>query len=292
MESPDGDIVLTIKFDPTGSPARVFAIASELVAAFESFDRTILRSVDSGIETTFILEDVQRSSLKVVLKNLLTMADDDAIKSLDWKPIVGNFLLRAKYAALRWCDQDPEVGGAPSLSDLTEEVERLARETDVRHLPDYAPVNRSRMTQSLEGFQRAKRHFRSNEQLTVTLGRDEYEVQTNRTWSPSEFEEIVGEQELENEVDLVLVIRKVDFLGKSKWHFKHGKRTIEVHVRDVEWLDEFHGGMYALKPGDALKVRVRFIYKYGSNGELLDEDVEILKVFSVVSALPGQAKML
>ena len=292
METPDGDIVLNIDFDPSGSPARVFAIASELVGAFENFDRTVLRSVDSGIQTAFILEDVQRSSLKVILRNLLTISDDEAIKSLDWKPIVGKFLLRAKYAALRWCDQDPEAGDVPSISDLTEEVERLARETDVRHLPDYAPVSRSRIAQSLEGFQRAKRHFRSDERLTVTLGKDEYEVITHRTWSPSDFEEIEGEQELENEVDLVLVIRKVDFLGKSKWQFKHGTRTIEVHIRDQEWLDEFHGGMYALKPGDALKVRARFTYKYGVSGELVDEDFEILKVFGVVSAPPGQAKML
>jgi len=289
---PNGDIVLNIKFDPTDSPARAFSLASDFIRAFEDFDRAIISAVDSGIVTSFILEDVEKSSLRVVLRNMLNALEDDGLKTLDWKPFVGKYLVRAKYVALQWLDQDPSEDEPPKLEDLTEKMDALAKETDVRHLPDYPPINPARLAQPLEAIQRAKARFKPSEELTVTLDETEYRVATEQTWSPAALVEENVAQELSNEIDLVLTIRKPDFIGKSKWSFKHGKRSFSAAISDEKWMEEFHSGEYALKPNDALRVRARFEYKYDETGSLEDESVEIIKVFGVIHAPPAQEDML
>src|SRR5690606_20875242 len=133
--------------EDAGSAARVFDIASNLIKAFEDLDRVLITTVDSKISTALILEDVEKSSLKIYLRNLLKASDDQALKELDWKPQVGKYLVRAKYIALEWLDRSISESEPAQIEDLTDRIRELAVETDVRHLPDYPPINPSRLAQ-------------------------------------------------------------------------------------------------------------------------------------------------
>ena len=44
-----------------------------------------------------VLEEIETGSIKIWLGNQLNRVDDDALKKLDWKPLVGKYLVRAKY---------------------------------------------------------------------------------------------------------------------------------------------------------------------------------------------------
>jgi hypothetical protein len=74
MPPPDADFAFRIDFAKgQGDPRRVFEAASLLINGFEALDNTIAASVDSQIQTIMVLEDVEASSLKVYLRNLLTI---------------------------------------------------------------------------------------------------------------------------------------------------------------------------------------------------------------------------
>lgn len=285
---PESDIQFTIDFhEGHGSAARVFDIASGIVRAFEDLDRVLTSTVDSHISTDLIIEDVEKSSLKVWLRNVLQSSDDQAIKELNWKKLVGKYLLDAKYIALEWLDQSIAADGTVPIEDLTEKIRTLAERTDVRHLPDYPPLNRARLAQPLDAIQRTKAKFEEGERLTITLGSSEYTVDLKSRWLPSEhLPEAQSEQELSNDIDMVLVIRKPDFLGNSQWQFRHGKASLSAPIHDEEWVDEFRRGVHPIKPGDALRVRVRFEYSYNMNGDLEDQKVSIIKVYSIIQSAP------
>ena len=286
MPPPDSDIEIKIDFDERhGSAARVFDIASNLIRAFEDLDRVLVTTVDSRISTALILEDVEKSSLRIFLRNLLTAVDDQALKELDWKQQVGKYLVKAKYIALEWLDRPIGEGQPAQIEDLTDRIRKLAQDTDVRHLPDYPPINPARLAQSLDAIQRTKGQFREGEALTVTLDKSEYSVNVERRWLPSEhLPETPIEQELSNEADMVLIIRKPDFLAKSQWQFRHGKSTLSATMDVPDWMREFHQGKHVIKPGDALKVRARFDYRYDVNGDLCDQKTTIIKVYAVIQA--------
>lgn len=281
--SEGSDIEIKIGFrDGEGSPARIFDIAAGIIRSFESLDRALIESVDSRISTDFILEDVEKSSLRIFLKNALKATDDDALKSLDWRKIVGSYLVRAKYIAIEWLDKEPE---SERLEDLTERLRELAREADIRHLPDYAPISPSKLAQSLDEFQRVKKKFADKESLVITLGQDEYNVDVRNVWLPSEFVvEATKAQDLSNDLEMVVTIKKPDMLGKSKWQFKHGTANINAAIADDDWLVEFREGKHPVVPGDALRVRARYESEYDDNGALLKQEITIIKVYGKVNA--------
>ncbi len=132
-----------------------------------------------------VLEDVEASSLRVFLKNTLSRVDDEALKTLDWKPVVGRYLVKAKYLALEFLDGKVPVGDH-SLSYLKEGMRRLAEETDVRHLPDYAPLHEGRLVTALDRIQEAKRELERDDKLTIKLEGRSYEVDLSSDWEPSE----------------------------------------------------------------------------------------------------------
>lgn len=281
---PDSDIVLHIDFDPDeGSAARVFEIASDLIRSMEDMDRVLIGPIGTSIQTQLILEDLEKSSLKVFLRNLLTNTDDDALKDLDIKRIIGNYLVLGKYAAVKFLDRKIEEDEKIPIEDLTTELHELAKQSDIRQLPDYPKVNPVRLAQSMDGVQRAKQKFKKGEGLVITLGEHEYKVDTDANWLPSEhLPRVDQEQEIVNEAYMLLTIRKPDLLGSTKWQFQHGKRRVNAPIEDEDWIDSFHAGDYPLKPGDALRVRMRFSYRYDAKGDLIDSDEKIIKVMGVI----------
>jgi hypothetical protein len=287
------DIEIKIDFkEDDGSAARVFEIASSLIHAFEDLDRVLTTSVDSSIRTTLILEDIEKSSLKILLRNVLKSLDDQALKDLDWKKQVGTYLLQAKHAALKWLDQDMPEGATAPIEDLTDHIRELAQATDVRHLPDYPPLNNARIAQPLDAIQRAKRRFKPGEGLTITLDDREYSVDLTSHWLPSDhLPKTTAESELSNDVHMVLVIRRPDLLQDTQWQFRHGKTTVAAPIADHDWMDQFRAGAFPLKPGDALRVLMRFEYKYDANGDLIEQKTSIVRVFEVIPA-PGTPKEL
>ncbi|RVH05056.1 hypothetical protein CN217_26505 [Sinorhizobium meliloti] len=284
MAEPESDIELKIDFvEDEGSPARVFEIAAQIIRAFEDLDRALISSVDSTISTTMVLEDVEKSSLKVFLRNVLKQLDDQALKDLDWKPLVGQYLVKSKRVAIEWLDRKIDDDQPAGIEDLTERLQKLAAETDVRHIPDYPKLNPARIAQPLDELQRAKSKFLPDEGLVITLGKEDYRVDLSSTWMPSEhMSEVKGDKILSNTTDMVLVIKKPDLLGKSKWQFRHGKKNLSVPITDEQWLKEFHEGAHPLSPGDALSVRMRHVAVYSEKGDLKESSETIVKVMAVI----------
>lgn len=278
----DADIVLLIKYDETtASAAHAFEIAAELIRSMEDLDRVLTQSIDPQLTTALIIEDLEKSSLRIFLTNVVKGMPDDALRDGDVKKLVGHYLLKGKYAAIKWLDQTENE--PRRLSDLTDEIAELAKETDLRQLPDYPALNPNRLAQPLDRFQEAKKKFTENESLTITLGKDEYLVNLDQSWLPSEgIEPNDGVKELTSEQDQFLIIAKPDFFGNAKWVFRHGKKSVSYNVSDDEWLSEFRSGVYPMKLGDALRVRIRVQHIYDSKGDLTDSSEEIIKVFSVI----------
>ena len=279
FDEPDSDIVLKIDFkEGDGSAARPFQIAADLIRALEELDATLAKSIDSRIETTLIVEDLQKSSVKVFLRNVLKRLDDDGLKSLDWKPMVGQYLVKAKYAAIRWLDEDQ-----PRLQDLTDEVARLAQETDIHHLHAPAPPNPTRLVQALDKMQSVKRAFREGEGLTITLGADQYKVDIGSDWVPSEVAEIApGDMELVADQQTILVVRKPDMLGNTAWQFRLGKKNLTLQITDEDWLAQYHRREVPTLPGDALQVNLRTVSKFSDAGELVESRQTITKVIRLI----------
>ncbi len=277
------DFGFTIDFKKgQGNPKRIFDTASALIDAFESFDKAVIVSIGGRIEPTMVLDDVQSGSLKVMLRNLLLSVDDEALKSGDLKRIVGAFLIGAKYKALEFLKD--EEGAKQGIETLKGELVALAVATDVRHLPDYAPIHEGRLIASLDKIQKAKAELETGDRLIVKLDETDYEVDLGSSWLPSET---LGTQpsepiEKDNTIEMVLIIRKPDMIKDTMWQFSHGKSNVSASIKDAAWLAEYRARRVPIFPGDALNCVIRSIYSYDEKGDLIDQRMEIIKVNGVI----------
>lgn len=105
--SPRSDFAFEIDFlKGAGSASRVFSATSDFIRACELLDAELVQSIDSNIQTVMMLEDIEVGSIRTFLKTVCEAVDDDALKNLDWRPLVGQYLVKAKYAVIRWADDE------------------------------------------------------------------------------------------------------------------------------------------------------------------------------------------
>ena len=106
-EEPVADFAFYIDFKKgEGRASRVFSATLEFIKACERLDRELVTSIDASIEVVMVLEDIEASSLKTFFHNLIRAVDDQALKDIDWKPLVGKYLVKSKYMILKWMDNE------------------------------------------------------------------------------------------------------------------------------------------------------------------------------------------
>jgi len=280
-EAPKSDFAFYVNFKRgEGSASRVFAATHDFIKACERLDKELVSSIDSNIETVMMLEDIEAGSLKTWLKNSLRATDDQALKDLDWKPQVGKYLVRAKYLVLQWIDDDE----APrDLSALGRNIQKLASETDVRHMPDYSPIDSNSLLRALGDFQGVKDHLIEGDQATIITPEGDHDMNLIMRWDVEDIQALaVKEIQPVPVPSMNLVVKRPDYLGTSKWDLRHGKRNISAKIEDEDFLAKFQGRRVDVRPGDALRCKLIIEYLYGHDNELLSERYTIEKVHEVL----------
>ena len=135
---PDGaDFAIEINFERgSAAPSRVFRAMTDLIEAFQSVDHELVRSV-ARIQPVLLLENIEAGSIKTWLRTELILLDDDALKSGDWKKIVGGYLVRAKYLVVDFLGKHSTITSKSEVEALQADLLEAARETEVLAIPTY-----------------------------------------------------------------------------------------------------------------------------------------------------------
>jgi hypothetical protein len=224
---PEADFAFFIDFvRGQGPAARVFVAAQEFIRACERLDKTLCEMIDSRIEPIVVLEELESGSLKIWLRDVLRSTDDEGLKTLDWKAVVGKFLVRAKYFALNWLDE--EQGPTKCLPDLARRLQVLASETDVKHLPDYAAPRAQDLVEAMSKFQSAKDALAPGDKAKFISDAGNVEFNLAIRWGQEELTALaVGQTISSPPAVMILAVKRPDYLGESQWDFRHGKSAIK-----------------------------------------------------------------
>ncbi len=244
-----------------------------------------------NIKPVLVLEDIEAGSIRIWLKNVLEATDDQAIKGLDWKPAVGRYLVRAKYAYIRWANkEDPER----TLLDLARELRTIASETDIRHLPDYAPPSTAELADAAKQIDEAKQELSEGDRISyLSDENDPVDFDLSVSWSGEELSDLLVRETTKFEnMPMNLIVKRPDYLGVSKWDFRHGRRSISARIEDTSWLTDFQERKVDVRPGDALKCLVTIEYSYGFDNELVSENHTVTTVEAVLENQIRQANLL
>lgn len=280
-DPPEADFAFYIDYSrDRGSASRIFAATHDFIKTCEWLDKELLRSIDSNIQTVMMLEDIEAASLKTWLKSVLIAVDDQAIKDMDWKPAVGKYLVRAKYAVLKWVDNDKNN----DLLSLGREIKKIASETDVRHLPDYTAPSPETLIKAMKDFQSVKDHFIEGDIVQVITPEETHDFNLKIRWDIESLEQLAVKETIESSpATMILAVKKPDYLGDSKWELRHGRKNIQAKIEDAIWLKKFQSRIIDVRPGDALKCVVKIESSYGHDNELFSEKYTVSEVTEVLT---------
>ncbi len=277
------DYCLEINFKKgSESPSRVFRSMYELIETFQIVDRSLVKSIDNNIEPVLILEDIESGSIKTWLSNALSAIDDDALKNIDWKPAVGKYIVKAKYFIIDFFNGRTGISNSNDVKPLENELYQLAKETDVKWLPAYEPISRREL---LEGIQRISSnisHLTSEDSASYITDEDKVGFNLDFQLVPESLEELLIKETISSDNEMILKVKKPDYLGESMWEFRHGGKIIPAKILNTEWLIQFQSREIDIRPGDSIRAIVKITHKYDYNGELAGTSNEILDIKEVI----------
>ena len=225
---------LTVDFvKGKGDPSRPFRTMVDLVEALAWFDRDLVKSVDVTIEPVLLLENVEAGSIKSWFISLLLSTDDAALKSGDWKRVVGEFTVKGKYALLKFLDGAHSVTDPQLLENIQSELLLEAEKTNVRGLPGYVPMSRTRLAAHIADVTNSLEYLSDGDTATFE-NRGGEPIAFNRLLRVNEAEmtELLAIRSVTNKNELILKVKKPDYLGSSMWEFRYDGRAIEARVQD------------------------------------------------------------
>jgi len=97
-----------------------------------------------------------------------------------------------------------------------------------------------------------------------------------------DIDKLLAANTIENNIEMILMVRKPDFLGETQWEFRYQKIKMSASIKDTTWLDSFHSGEIDIRPGDKLRVLMHESVSYSAEGEVVEERREINEVRAVI----------
>ena len=284
LAPPDADFAIYINFDRTAPrPERVFRALDGLITALSRLDTALTSAISPSIEPVLMLEDIEAGSIKVWLRNALQSTDDQAIYKLDWKPALGIYLVRAKYAFISWVNQVEENPSKNSLVDLRNMFLKLASETDIKKMADYAPPSANDIIESAGRVSQSLSLLGPNDTAKLITPSGDLDFRVGLNWGPETIAELAIRETLSMPpAPMILAVKRPDYLSSAQWEFRHGKRTIRARIEDEAWLQQFHSRRVDVRPGDALRCEVAAELAYGYDNDLISETYVIKRVLEVL----------
>jgi len=287
------DFCLTIDFKKgQGNPSRAFRAMSDLIDAFQSIDETLIHSVHSKIEPVLLLEDVEVSSIKAWLRQAIDSIDDEALKDVDYKKAIGAYLLKAKKALIYFLEDKTTITSG-DLEVIEGELVELAAETDVLHLPSYEPVSRRALLDGLQQVNKALEPLEDGDHATIGSGGETASFNMTLSLAPETIDELSISETKRHTQEMIMKVKRPDFIGDSMWQFHFDGRAIDVKIADTRWLSSFQQGSTLVLPGDAIRAQVAITVEYGHERDVIKIHYDALEVFEVIQRVKSrQERML
>lgn len=282
-----------LNFTPNSeNPSRVFRTMSEIIDSFFEIDKGLLEYFTVEIESKFLLEDIQSGSLRAIVKTIVSSVDDEALKELDWKKFVGSFLVKAKHKILKKLEDKKEINTIDEVNEIEGEILELAQKTDVQKLPTYSPGSIQKLLGNISSLSNATKSLLPEDEIYYISSEGQVSINKEFNISSEAIQALLTHKVIKSEAELVLRIKKPDYLGQSMWDLHYNGKTIQVKILDWGWLHKFHSRQIDLRPGDSLKAKVEVELWLGYDNSLVAEHYTVVEVIDVIPSYPpGQQKL-
>ena len=255
----------------------------EFYEVLYDFDKYLIGSIYQGGLPYYMLTDIEYSSIKTKVAQLLKGIPDDAIKALDWKKLIGNFLLKAKYWLLEYLEKNPSIDSKKDLEVIANKINKELSEISkgealmVDYLDLYFFLN------AIAGVQKITDKMNKDDSFEYKSSFGNAIIKNGISINKGKILAELGQSSIENETTEVLKAKKIELLNeKPIWHFLRGKKPLIATMLDSNWLDDFHSRKVSIQSNDSLKVKMRTTHTYSNNFSEAKTKHEIVEVLEII----------
>ena len=284
-----------IKYDfnkASKRPSHIFKIMSEMIDAYNIIDSAIINSIDYKIQPIVMLEDIEKGSILSRFKYLLESLPDESIYNLDWKKVVGAFLLKGKYAIIDFINKRESISTKDDIELLNNQLMDLSKEAKIKDLITPGSIDIPKLLIGISCISDAITKMEENENLIYIYENKEILISRAFSFNKDNIEDLLTSETISSISEMILKIKKPDYLGDSKWDFRHGKESIYANILDKEWIEKFRNREIVLKPGDSIRAKVKIDVKYDYDREVSSTNYNILQVIEVIFSNPSNQTSL
>ncbi len=282
IDTIEGEVGLVIDYEPGKSEAlTVLQSAMRLIQGLDALDHALLSSINTSLEPVSILNDVQHSSLKMLLKRVLKAVPDDALGSLEWRAWVGGILVKGKHKLLAKLDS-PNEEIQSTLNELKQDYLNAPNST-----VGYEPPQLEQTLSALNQIKSA-RAIMPNSKVTFQTELGDIDL----PYVDAEFtvESITTETNYKSTGRDLFKVKSPDMLGNAQWKVKHAGRAIDVKITHESWLNEYHARSINIAPHDSLDADYTQEIMYDDNQVEVSNTITLTYIHRVV--LPPENKKL
>jgi len=279
----EAEFCIEIQYDKaTSNPGRLFQTISELIYSFQTLDVELAKTISAEIKPVLILQEVEIGSIRTWFSSFIKDIDDESIGNLNYKAIIGKFLIKGKYQLLKLLGDNSSIDDA-KINELQGNIQQLAFDTQVKRIPSYEKVSRNCLLDFYLTATRSLSLLSENDNAEFISGCGNIILPKKYVISEEVIDDILVKSKETSELNMILTIKKPDYLGISKWLFQYNGHPMEAKIEDEEWLKTFHERKVVLKPGDALKALVRSELLHRHDCQEVTQRHTVLKVLDIIS---------
>ena len=214
----NSEYILKIDFKKCSEyPERIFKSMADLIQVFRNVDQILAQSICADIHPVLLLQEIETGSIKTKLASVLRAIDDSAIKGLKWKEIVGTFLVKGKYLLIEYLEDKETIDSINQIEEIQTKLIELAQETNILHIPSYSPVTPWNLLNAIQHICDSIRPLLSEDQAIFISNSKSLLIAPKFNISQESIETLLTDQSLIREQEMVLKVKKPDFLGQSMW---------------------------------------------------------------------------
>jgi len=254
------------------SPGRMDCLASpaaSLTTAFEACYSALAGKGVGTFETLRIVQDLPSDSTTVRMRLKPEQADELQL----------TFLARGTLTILGWL-----ATASPQLPDLARAIQVLANGT----LPEgiRAPAQAD-LIRAVAAIQELRTAIPNAESIKVVMHRGAADFDLSA--AELDLGSLLAKTLLRSpDGEMILIVEEPDYSRSGRWGLRHGSQRLEAKCDSGAIVDAFYRRAIDIRPGDALRCRVRIDRSYDSDNELLSEDLSIVEIVGIVSDETGK----
>lgn len=263
------EIELPFEIDQT-NPEDFFDSVKAMLQGLHIIQEESILKANPLLKYNFFLHEVDHGSLKAKILKLIIIPDE-ANGELPLVESTGNiesYCNKVQETIINKCNSSPQlIVDHSTILDISKEIKNIAEETGVSNGLNYKTPDIFRISDAIENIQKATTKLPKTKSIKINSGKSEQELSKFYTdIDKDKLSTLVENSKDEKPIKMVIRIRKVDFLGSTKWSFDlEDGNKLEANILDEKWLADFHSRKVILCPGDSLKIE-------GIKSELKDEE--------------------